>query len=399
MAAGPDPDAGPGPDPDADPGPRLARLARDLTEGLRPPPFERVLARARARRRRRLAAAATTAVAALAVAATVTVPRLAPAAPTTIAVTAGPAAVVAPLGVSLSAPGQGALLERRCGGAQCVDAVRTSSDGGRVFGPPYVVDAEEGASHVGYLTGTDTLYAYGPGLYVSTDAGRAWAPVAAPGTVEAVATSARDVWVLTLTCPAGTSAGCHQELLAGPLPAGPLSVRALDPVVGGSANLQRPAAAFGLALGASPGGTDLAATVNAGRTWATLPDPCGPSGQQVLSALSGTPAAWLFCGADRRLYFSPQVLAGWPSSVVTPFGSGLIEALTPDVLIRYGPGVPFEESRDAGVSWTRPLPGVGFGALHLLADGYGWTLQPGTGLLWVTTNGGLTWTSESVAPG
>ncbi len=407
---------------------RLASLGRALAAGADPPPFGQVVAgRGRGRAGGQalglaaglaLAVGVAVGVAAVAVAGAVLAGSLRAAPATTPAAAGGsgdwqhptvrlPGSGGGAEDLSFADSRRGLVLVRSCRPA-CQLLALPTSDGGQRLGPPAQVapPGAPGADRLGFVTFTRTVFAYGPGLYASTDAGRRWSavPLPVPGRVESVATSPHQVWVLLTRCGA---AGCRPWVLTGTL--GRHGVGALTPLAeqpgggGASSSLFLPAPRFAVLLVTGAAGGRLA-TFD-GTTWTTVPDPCPDNEDQQLSVFAGS--WWLLCrtAAGPRLFVGGPGL-GWRPRPAPPAlaGDSLVATGTGTAYLAGGPA-GLRVTRDGGDSWHPAGPGLGtgrFGQPHfvrLAGTGtapHGWVLGPG-GRLWLTGDGGLSWHPGPVA--
>ncbi len=245
------------------------------------------------------------------------------------------------------ATGYGVFQGQGSGG--CRDLVGRTSDGGSIFTglvPVTAWNCGSGAP-VRALAFDDhgDGFLYGPGLFVTHDGGRSWASGAQPDAVLAVEALGSSVWMLLSGCPSshpGTFGPCHLRLLE---------------------------------------------STDGGRTWPTSPPL--PTSAIFLGSLPD--------GAQGQTW---MVRVGQSSAYVlsTPVASGP------------GPDEdPFWFTSDNGASWsTREVPcSVGALSVVLSAAPDGTLLavcatEPSAGnqpkSTVRSTNGGLTWTTESSCP-
>jgi photosystem II stability/assembly factor-like uncharacterized protein len=286
--------------------------------------------------------------------------------------------------------GYGMFTSRARGRCQALTG-RTTNGGAR-FGPLAVVTAWpcNGYPPAATLTadGHGDAFLYDPGLFVSHDGGRIWAPSHQPGVVLAIATAGRSAWMLRADCPrhGGT---CPLRLLLSadggrtwaPSPAQPpgATVHAIDgqPATEGAAGqtwlLRTGRSSAYVMSGPASDVAPLWFTADGGATWSTRQVRCGP-----IAAISAT----LTAAPDGTLL---AVCAGQPGAGYQEKSAG--------------------RSTDGGRSWTvhtpcpaarltchggTPLDSGYLGQIDAVHAGTAFLVGDRSSLL-VTTDGGSRW--------
>ena len=457
-----------GPDPDLDQ--RLRAIFSEPTMSLTIPPgqWDRILAEARRRRRRGVLAGLSVAAAVLLVAVGAVgltlLPRLAgrsglatedqaagaassasstatqrPAstAPSASAPAGLPAGGPVPVGfqpVSVTTAADGmlyALGQAPCAKAPCTSLVRSTDWGRHWVGlqPPRVALAEPSPTAAGgsaLVPGSLSTvgqvrfanprdgWLFGGGLWATHDgaAGTStWQRVEVGGSVLALATDGRQVWVFVADCSAAACQG-------GRLLSAPVASNTFTPVSGVSV----PGPVTGAALGSTAGavtlvvnGPDPRLFVSSGGAWSARPSPCaqgtGGLDQAVASAvdtavivatcaqpgqrgLTLTPYVSLDAGDSWSRTGKPVALAGGPHQIaVVDAGELALAGSSP------GGGGVLLVSRDSGATWTPA-------AAPAQPGGWAWVGAAGGRVLlalpvtseqiWMSSDAGASWHALTV---
>ena len=344
-------------------------------------------------------------------------------------------------GVGLFLTSRAAASGRGPGG--CKLYTRPTDDGGSSFGAPGA-PIWHGAcgSNIPFtqirFDQAGALFAYGPGLRISTNEGRTWSSPRISGAVAALSTVGKSAWALTTHCRPGL-ASCTLTLLgtngrdaiwapAQPQPPDRTvgSYVALDGEVGTESLLtQTSQGAPVLALPdqprkpeQSPPGTatvEQAAVGDAG--WVQTKAGCATAFTSELS-IAPDGSAWLACAGEpgvgsqlKSASLALQGLEGW--KVVSPACTGLLTchepmpisgylgglfALSSSTAFYVGDRSALVGTTDGGRTWrTWPATGgqdAGTVQVTFVSPRYGWALTAGSytrSSLWRTSDGGATW--------
>jgi hypothetical protein len=300
--------------------------------------------------------------------------------------------------------------------------MRETVDGGRTWFAVRAPDApaagmDQGspaADAVGSIlfTGGGVGWAFGPGLWETTDGGAVWREMSVPGgSVQDLAVAGKRVLVITGRC--GTCGFAVYSAAAGsddwravPGAAGPGSARlavsgGVGYVLAMTAGLGRPVL--------------LAGPVNGSARWRSVPDPCGGAWS---GALATAPGGWLFLGCGREPGAGEQVKTAYLSDdggrswrkVASPPSGGYLQSASMSpagTIFLSGDRMDLYVSRDRGRSWSQSpslekaagLAGAGFPLTGSAITGTrGFAVQAGVEQrqLWLTGDGGRYWTSVTV---
>jgi photosystem II stability/assembly factor-like uncharacterized protein len=266
-------------------------------------------------------------------------------------------------------------------------------------------------------------WAFGPDLFVTVDGGRYWSQEPSPPIAALETADGRVLRLLNDPENCGKDCEYHLEEAA----VGASSWRALPspPLGGGPAQLILEGSRIYVAVfGHAAGGAEdahalLVRSLDRGRTWRRLPDPCGEDarGENDAFTLAAAPDRFLAVLCLVRGDFSSRFMvvsenAGrtWsphrplPQQGVTAF---MLAAASPRVLSVWLTGDDYRSknyrsktiatSRDGGRSWSTTLTlaepsGSGEGFLGYQDDRTGRAFYGG-GEIWTTRDGGLSWTS------
>jgi hypothetical protein len=235
-------------------------------------------------------------------------------------------APLVPDDISFADPTHGAVIGSRCAGEKtsiCVNAIETSSDGGRHwaapidFGPKYSTDPARinygadprvAATHV-LMTDANTVWAYSPGLYVSRDGGRTFRQFKIKSAVTNLAPAGNTVWVAERRSASEAANGATISVT----PAdgnGELQPLPNQPPLGHNSisSLLRPGSSMAYILSAPDGAkTALFVSAGEGRVWARRTVPCTGDVGATLSA-DGPTSLWLVCTSEGTTASQPKQL-------------------------------------------------------------------------------------------
>jgi hypothetical protein len=329
----------------------------------------------------------------------------------------------------------------QCASKYCTSLAGTSSYGASWYGvsaPPS--GAPDGATGVGQLRflNLNDGWAFGPQLYVTTDGGRSWSsPVPTHGLrVTDLEAAGNNVLVLLARCRGGGSAyasDCSSfELytsVAGSTTWQPVSLKfppsvsaasrsgVIDAGQASSATLviaHSPASDTGYLL--SPSGAIFSGPVSGG-TWTYVRQaPCGPgaaaSDGQPLGAQMSAGAGQLLLDCTtgstvpqaKQLYASADGGATW-KTVGQPPADGLATALagTSQGQMALGTTAGIDYSADgktwqpATISGGSPAGGFSYVGMTTATDGVALPAEASLGEVFVTANGGQTWTAARIS--
>jgi hypothetical protein len=273
------------------------------------------------------------------------------------------------------------VVRESCLASSCLVAVQELAADGSKLGDPREVgrgtDASvpPGATHLMASQpneGPDRVYAYGPALYRSDDAGKTWRKVVQypAGRVEAVFQEDGIDWIVTTVCATATS--CHVAVSSEPELGDPVIVRDVP----GSSGHVEVSSGFGRAFlrVIGPDGPRVYVFDAATRTISPLPtSPCGLDVGYVTAAPN---QFWAACQTD-----------------VVSNGNEQLEQATKT----------FWASTDEGRTWhKRGQIGsrVGFVRTIVPVSNYeAWAAMSSGGYVTHTTDGGASWTVEQDQPG
>jgi photosystem II stability/assembly factor-like uncharacterized protein len=329
-----------------------------------------------------------------------------------------------------------ALAAAPCGRGLC-PRVATTRDGGRTWAalptPPGAIQDQNGTvncaripcvSQIRFAT-PEVGYLFGPGLYQTSDGGRAWRRVSSRA-VEALEPSAGTVVRITYDhtgCP-GPCTRFVQETIAGSDTWHTLL--RITPAMGDSDNTSAQVIRHGasviyipvygnLAAGAGTEHTVIFRSTSGGNSWQRLPDPCGRTGRDGhdTAGLAAAPGGYLAALCVPRAGSGPTSVltsgdygSSWSSLRLVPPGTrnnlSLIAAASPGHLVVATGSGPFTYrlavSINGGLHWSTAITGTA--QINPLSPGYAFLgfedSQVGRwisdiGHIWTTRDGGLHW--------
>jgi photosystem II stability/assembly factor-like uncharacterized protein len=294
--------------------------------------------------------------------------------------------------------------------AKCQYVVAATADGGDSWTKPAQVGSlfapsdGSGPRHVRFANRLDGfVYGYS-GAFVTHDGGNTWNSAGLPAQfVYDIAIGGRTAWAVTQPCPKGSF--CQFEVRSsidgGRTWSPPHSLpQNFDPVIA--------AVGFdsGVVLGSLPV-TGMEVTSDGGKTWRSIKTQCtgSPNGESI--ATSDGKELWELCfaPAGRTLFVSADGGKSW-SQRATPRPSPAASPVAiPAWFISNRSHVAFMQgfpqpyvTRDGGVTWN-PVGSdqIQFGTMKFAGPVNGWALDTGMNL-WVTTNGGDSWSQAAALP-
>ncbi len=334
--------------------------------------------------------------------------------------------------VSFVSPTVGFALGENClAAATCQAVIVTTADGGvtwsaaaapaaAVGGAPVTTASGAAANGVAHLTFASPLdgWAWGPGLYATSDGAASWSRVATAGVVLSLAVVGGQVWAVEADCGGGTAGGaCPLVLESAPQSGGswsPVSGLPATDAVAASLTATTGADAWLEAVvpSASGGGTALLldATTDGGTAWVARSVPCREAAPGVADPLGayGASTLWLGCVSQpaagnqaKAIYTSADGGASWslasstgPAAAGVPAAQGRIPTGGYlDQLALTGPATGWMAlgrgtlltSLDGGRTWTGAIPvnavAAGSGVVRVsFAGGSGFAIADGVSL-------------------
>lgn len=289
----------------------------------------------------------------------------------------------------------GYAIESHTTSAGTTEHLARSQDGGRHW---YLVGAgfpfAAGYAQVQFES-IRTGYAFGrAGLAVTDDGGRSWqAGASLGGTLERVVPIGANVWATYAVChgPPEPDTSCRLELAVsknGGLSWARARRSPLTEAMAGGDILARDTIEKAYVVSYGPTGGGLAVTVDAGRSWRQLPDPCAAWAKVDLAALGGG-QLWMICGGSPVLGGTAQAKAvlrsfdggrHWRLESSTGFGPPLAHVVNPTSGVVGQLGYAGQLSQLATISPLRAWVGVSrVGVLFTSDAGRHWQLADGFG--------------------
>jgi photosystem II stability/assembly factor-like uncharacterized protein len=140
-------------------------------------------------------------------------------------------------------------------------------------------------------------------------------------------------------------------------------------------------------------GSDIFKSSDGGNNW----QPVYHSPNGFVNIAMGNESNIVFVTYTSKIIFTKD--GGNSFDSVTIMSDVINDAYFGNATTVYAVGKSFWKSTNAGSTWTKlyDFPSMGYKSLHFLTDQIGW--MAGTGGVFKTTNGGVTWEQKTVAPG
>jgi photosystem II stability/assembly factor-like uncharacterized protein len=301
--------------------------------------------------------------------------------------------------------------------ATCQYSVASTTDGGLSWTKPSQVgpsfDRTDGDAPrtVRFLNHQDGFVYGHSSAYVTHDGGNTWSGAGLPAKfVSGIAAAGQTVWAVTSPCGKGVT--CQLEVR-----------RSVD---GGRSWLAPHALplgfypeelvpfASGMIMSSVPLG-DIQMTTDGGLTWRSIKSQCAGNSFRGNVATSDGIELWELCMgypdattnvADKTLFVSEDGGKSWKQRATSLNGGVLQPTGFPVWFVSNRSGVAFMSgaptpliTHDAGSTWTPVgLDGTALWLIRFAGSLDGWALE-GTTNLWVTTDGGETWSQAGGLPG
>jgi photosystem II stability/assembly factor-like uncharacterized protein len=293
----------------------------------------------------------------------------------------------------------------------CRYEVAHSQDGGRTWARPVFVGPSIATAGLGgnrsikFANDKDGFVYNEVGAFVTHDGGFTWTSVNVPFTfIGPFGVGGGKAWLVTYPCPKGTA--CAYNLRSSddggrtwsdpaPLPSG-FSAERIDAFPGGAM----------LAENSQPFGFQV--TTDGGRTWRAASAPCPTTTFHGAAASPDGIELWAACypldqgvmAAASTVWVSENGGSSWVSRKLESVANSVFVSPRPQVLFSGSASAETRVSRDGGVSWDQVHLADGpahFAAMRFVNADFGWATD-GFGLVWTTTDGGLTWTAGPSMP-
>ncbi len=313
------------------------------------------------------------------------------------------------------------------------DATWVSTEHGWVLGSTAVLETRDGGrswAHQAAPGGSVTAirfaneqigWAFGPSFQVTTDGGRTWAKEPAPAVAALEAARGRVVRVVTDQPESDCLPHCSYRLEQAAVGSNSWQPLPVPPLDGGWARLMLEGPRiYVLALHNPAGGAEDARSsfvrsLDGGRTWRSLADPCSDASEEEHDAfsLAAAPGGFVTVLCHRRAGSAPSVVVstdgGTTWSSRRPFPDGIqpsaIAAGSARAISVWAAGSGMSKhiltSHDAGRSWTTTLtierPDGPTGSLFLgYQDRDTGRAFDGGGEIWTTRDAGNSWAANRV---
>jgi photosystem II stability/assembly factor-like uncharacterized protein len=302
-------------------------------------------------------------------------------------------------------------------GGTCQYSVAGTTDAGATWtkpapvGPAFDHTDGDAPRTVRFLNQQDGFVYGHSGAYVTHDGGRTWAGAGLPATfVYSVAVGGQTVWAVTSPCVKGVACqleirrstdGGRSWLAPHALPVG-FSPEELVPF------------ASGVMMSSVPLG-DIQITSDGGITWRPIKSQCTSNPFRGTVATSDGVELWQLCtgypdpttnASDKTLFVSEDGGRSWKQRATSGNGGALQQSgfapwfVSNRARVAFMSGAPTPlVTHDAGSTWTPVgLDGTGLWLIRFVGSRDGWALE-GTRDIWVTTDGGETWSQAGGLPG
>jgi len=298
-----------------------------------------------------------------------------------------------------------ALLCTHPGGGQCRYWVTVTSDGGNTWSKPVKVGPQvttgESGHHIHFFDAEDGFVYGNQEAYVTHDGGKTWQNTGLKF-LEVVAVVGRTpwAWVVTYPCAKGTVPPCAYVASltsdGGRTWARHVDLGSLSP---------RFAVAFGdggLALSGYGGGDVFIIPPGAAQVRYVAGACPGETSEVYMASPDGT-EVWEACSAKfpddtpQTLYVSENGGVTWQKRLL-PDGLGpqaFLTSTAPGSGVLVSSSSPVEMTTDGGRSWQPLSTEPGFDWIDLTSATGGWAAKP-DGSIWVSADGGRTWTEVAV---
>lgn len=277
-------------------------------------------------------------------------------------------------------------------------------------GPAFDRTDGGGPRTVRFLNHLDGFVYGSSGAYVTHDGGATWAGAGLTGKfVEGMAAGGQTVWAVTSPCGKGVTCqleirrstdGGRSWLAPHALPLG-FSPEELVPF------------ASGVIMSSVPLG-DIQMTTDGGLTWRSIKSQCAGNPFRGNVATSDGIELWELCmgypdattnAADKTLFVSEDGGKSWKERATSLNGGALQPSGFPVWFVSNRARVAFMSgaptpliTHDAGSTWTPVgLDGTALWLIRFVGSHDGWALE-GTTNIWVTTDGGETWSQAGGLP-